>query len=65
MKDFIAQPDGAIHSQACVTGRIRYDRLLRLARVNGLPMTLEDTTPDNAEAARLYLERQAAMIKGV
>ena len=65
MKDFTVLPDGAIHSQACGTGRMRYDRLLRLARVNGLPMTLEDTTPDNAEAARLYLERQAAMIKGV
>ena len=65
MKDFTVLPDGSIHSQACGTGRMRYDRLLRLARVNGLPMTLEDTTPDNAEAARLYLERQAAMIKGV
>ena len=36
-----------------------YCRLLRFAREKGVPMTLENTRPDNAEAARLMLEREA------
>ena len=59
MKDFTVQPDGGIHSQACGTGRMRYGALLDLAKRASLPMTLEDTVPCNAEAARLYLERLA------
>ena len=58
MKDFTVRPN-EIHSQACGTGRMRYERLLTLAKKNDLPMTLEDTTPDNAQAARLYLEEIA------
>lgn len=46
----------------CGTGRMNYDSLLRLAVQNDLPMTLEDTTPDSAEAARLYLERAAEKV---
>ena len=62
MKDYTVLADGGIHSQACGTGKMRFERLLSLARRNGLPMTLEDTTPDNAEAARLHLERIASAL---
>jgi hypothetical protein len=41
---------------------MHYESLLRLARERDLPMTLEDTTPDNAEAARLYLEGIASQM---
>ena len=58
MKDFTVRP-GEIHSQACGTGRMRFESLLALAKKHDLPMTLEDTTPENAEAARLYLEETA------
>lgn len=56
MKDFTVLPDGGIHSQACGTGSMRFERLLAFAKKHDLPMTLEDTTPENAEAARLHLE---------
>ena len=61
MKDFVDAP-GELRprSIACGTGRMNYEALLRLAKRRDLPMTLEDTTPDNAEAARLCLERVAA-----
>lgn len=62
MKDYIVQPDGEIHSQACGTGKMRFDALLALAKRNHLPMTLEDTVPDNAEAARLHLEKLAEAV---
>ena len=45
---------------ACGAGRMRYEALLGLARRRGLPMTLENTTPENAQAARLYLEHIGA-----
>ena len=38
---------------------MRYDRLLAFGKAKDLPMTLENTVPDNAEAARLYLEKAA------
>ena len=41
---------------------MRYDRLLAFAKQRDLPMTLEDTTPDNAAAAREYLVRLAAAL---
>ena len=44
---------------ACGTGSMRYDRLLTFGKAKDLPMTLENTVPDNAEAARLYLEQAA------
>ena len=59
MKDFTVLPDGEIHAQACGTGNMRYERLLALAKKRGLPMTLEDTKPDNAENARKHLEEIA------
>lgn len=62
MKDYVVEQDGGIHSQACGTGKMRFERLLSLAKRNSLPMTLEDTVPDNAEAARLHLEKIAASL---
>lgn len=58
MKDFTVRPN-EIHSQACGTGVMRFEKLLTLAKKHDLPMTLEDTTPDNAQAARLHLEQIA------
>ena len=57
MKDFTVDPEVYMTvACACGTGRMKYDRLLRFARERDLPMTLENTKPDNAEAARLLLE---------
>lgn len=62
MKDY--QPvSGDLKACACGTGKMRYESLLRLAKAHDLPMTLENTVPDNAEAARLHLEMIAATIK--
>ena len=56
MKDYTLVPGEAnVHSQACGTGCMDYTRLLAFARERQLPMTLEDTVPANAEAARLTL----------
>ena len=52
-----------LHSIACGTGEMRYERLLAFGRERDLPMTLEDTKPHNAEAARLHLEQVAAQLK--
>ena len=64
MKDYVPEP-GAFRprSLACGLGGMKYDSLLRLAMANDIPMTLEDTVPDNAEAARLCLEREAARLR--
>ena len=57
MKDYRVDPEAyMVKSIACGTGVMRYERLIRFARERNLPMTLEDTRPDNAEAARLFLE---------
>lgn len=57
MKDYVDAPGQfRPRSLACGLGHMHYQDLLKLARQRHLPMTLEDTTPDNAEAARLYLE---------
>ena len=57
MKDFIPAP-GEIRPKPvpCGQGRMRYGTLLKLARERNLPMTLENTTPENAEETRKYLE---------
>ena len=58
MKDYKALPGEArVRSMACGQGVMDYRRLLAFARERSLPMTLEDTAPDNAERARLYLEK--------
>ncbi|MCH5288203.1 MAG: sugar phosphate isomerase/epimerase [Christensenellaceae bacterium] len=54
---------GKVKSGACGTGKLRYESLLTLAKERDLPMTLEDTIPDNAEQARLHLENIASQIK--
>ena len=63
MKDFTEAPgESRPRSIACGTGSMNFEALLRLAKRRGLPMTLEDTVPENAEAARLCLERVAATL---
>ncbi|MBR1820988.1 MAG: sugar phosphate isomerase/epimerase [Clostridia bacterium] len=63
MKDFADAPgESRPRPVACGEGRMRYEGLLRLARRRALPMTLENTEPGNAEAARLYLEKLAEAI---
>lgn len=46
--------DGLL-SIACGLGQMNYKPLLALAKERTLPMTLENTNPANAEAARLHL----------
>lgn len=47
--------DGVL-SLACGLGRADFTPLVRFAKPRDLPMTLENTHPGNAEAARLHLE---------
>ncbi len=61
MKDYIPL-EGKTKSVACGTGHMRYGQLLRFARERNLPMTLEDTVPENAEQARLFLEQIGAAL---
>lgn len=61
LKDYEPLPD-KLQAQACGTGRMRYEKLLTFARERVLPITLENTTPENAEAARLHLEKLAAAL---
>ena len=63
MKDYAVQPDGKLQACACGLGEMRYGGLLAFAGKRGLPMTLENTTPENAEQARLHLERLAEALK--
>ena len=59
MKDFVPQPDAPRPRPVpCGQGHMRYEGLLKLACGQNLPMTLENTTPDNAEATRRWLEGQ-------
>ena len=61
MKDFAVNPDKPLNEQVdfrpCGMGAMYYGDLLPLAKQYDLPMTLENTEPQNAEAARLYLEQ--------
>ncbi len=59
MKDYRVE-EGKVRSMACGLGCMRYDRLLSFGKHRDLPMTLEDTKPDNAENARKFLENIAA-----
>ncbi|MBR2822640.1 MAG: sugar phosphate isomerase/epimerase [Clostridia bacterium] len=59
MKDFVVTPDGKMDACACGLGSMRYEQLLSFAAGRDLPMTLENTVPENAEQARLHLERIA------
>ncbi len=62
MKDFVPEGD-KMKSMACGLGMMKYEKLLAFARRRNLPMTLEDTVPENAEQARLYLEGIAASLE--
>ena len=62
MKDYVITPDGKMDACACGLGSMRYGQLLSFAAGKDLPMTLENTVPENAEAARLFLERDAAAL---
>ena len=78
MKDFIpyADPRGQrlkatvdntdvfsnVVSCACGLGDMDYAPLCRLAKERGIPMTLENTNPANAEAAREHLEKIGAKV---
>ncbi len=61
MKDYVPiQPgDTRAQSTACGQGVMDYKRLLTFAKQKNLPMTLEDTVPENAQSAREYLEKIA------
>lgn len=57
MKDFVPQPEMLRPLPVpCGQGRMDYGPLLCLAKGRRIPMTLENTTPDNAEATRKRLE---------
>ena len=60
MKDYRLAPSGIV-SMACGLGEMDYTDILRFARDQKpfIQMTLEDTLPENAEAARLHLEKLA------
>lgn len=64
MKDYlpIQQGDQRLESVACGLGCMQYEALLSYGRKRDLPMTLENTVPNNAEKARLYLENIAAKL---
>lgn len=61
MKDYfpLRPGDKRAQSSACGTGIMDYRRLLSFAKAKSLPMTLEDTVPENAQSAREYLEKIA------
>ena len=56
MKDYRIE-NGKKVDIACGLGHMRYERLLRFAKEKDLPMTMENTVPENAEEARLLLEK--------
>ena len=65
MKDYRPYTDRMddVEALPCGTGLMDYSHLLRFAKErDGLPMTLENTTPDTAVAAREYLERVASAL---
>lgn len=61
LKDYqLVEGKSDVQALACGLGRMEYGRLLRFAQQHpGMPITLENTKPDNAEAARLFLEGYA------
>ena len=63
MKDYLPDPAAARPRElACGQGVMRYEKLLRFAASREIPMTLENTTPETAEAARLCLVDAAARL---
>lgn len=64
MKDYrIEEGRTDVLSVACGRGVMDYTPLLTFAKAHeGIPMTLEDTKPDHAEASRLFLEEKASAL---
>ena len=62
MKDYVITPEGEMDACACGLGSMRYEQLLSFAADRDLPMTLENTMPENAEEARIFLERIAGKL---
>ncbi len=60
IKDYVIR-DGTLKSVAAGTGEMDYTQVLNFARREKpwIQATLENTTPDNAQAARLHIERLA------
>ena len=58
MKDYILKDDGTMKAVAAGTGRMDYTAIGRFiaAKKPSVQITLEDTTPDNAEQARLFVQ---------
>ncbi len=58
IKDYILREDGKIDSVAAGTGEMDFSAILRFAaRVKpGIQMTLENTVPENAENARIFVD---------
>lgn len=58
LKDYLPpqRGDTQLKCCACGLGQMRYEGVLKFGKEKGLPMTLENTRPENAEKARLYLE---------
>ena len=61
MKDYVVHGE-EINACACGLGSMRYEQLLAFAVSRSLPMTLENTVPENAEDARKYLEEIAGRL---
>ena len=62
-KDWFGSGVADLKSVGCGLGAMRYEDLLAFAKAHpGMPMTLEDTKPENAEQCRLHLENTAALL---
>ena len=59
MKDYVLKDDGTMKAVAAGTGRMDYTRVARFIaeKKPTIQITLENTTPDNAEKARAFVER--------
>ncbi len=59
IKDYIVRGDGRLDSVAAGSGEMDFSAIMRFAaRVKpGIQMTLENTVPENAESARVFVEK--------
>ncbi|MCR4617505.1 MAG: sugar phosphate isomerase/epimerase [Lachnospiraceae bacterium] len=57
LKDFVVE-DGGLKSVACGTGEMKYDRILKFVKEKKpfMHATLENTVPENAVAAREFIQ---------
>lgn len=64
LKDFRVDPEQyRVIPMACGAGQMNFDRLLRFAMEKDIPVTLENTTPENAERARRFLVKRMEALK--